>query len=245
MRSLVVSYGFLAPPTLFIVLCLLGALVATVWRHTGIAIVLASSVCLLVTAIPAFSSYLLQSIESEIPESSDLSGAQAIVVLGADIRSGNRSKPDTLGLLSLERVFLAAKAYRQLHLPVAVSGGGVAGADTAVAVAMKSVLERDFDVPVSWVEDRSRTTYENALYTAQLLNPRNIRTVVVVAQARDLPRAIWSFERVGLHALPWPVPSNAVRIGEVEDFLPNIAALHDSFYGLHELVGGLYYRLRY
>ena len=95
-----------------------------------------SSFCLLVAAIPASSSYLLQSIESIIPESSDLSEAQAIVVFGAEIRSGNRSVPDTLGLLSLERVFLTAKAYRQLHLPVAVSGGVASGTDTAVAVGL-------------------------------------------------------------------------------------------------------------
>jgi uncharacterized SAM-binding protein YcdF (DUF218 family) len=240
-----VSYGFLAPPTVFIVLSLVGALAATVWRRTGIAVVLVSSLCLLVAATPAFSSYLLQSIESAIPENSDLSAAKAIVVLGAEIRSGNLRMADTLGLLSLERVFLTAKAYRELHLPVAVSGGVAPGAATAVAVAMKRVLEADFAVPVSWVEDRSQTTYENALYTARLLNARNIRTVVIITQARDLPRAIWSFERVGLHALPWPVPSTHARFDEFEDFLPNIPALYESFYALHELVGGLYYRLRY
>src|SRR5947207_10884911 len=92
------------------------------------------------------------------------------------------------------------------------SGGTAPGTDTAVAVAMKSVLEADFGVPVSLVEDRSRTTYENALYTAQLLSARNIRTVVVITQARDLPRTIWSFERVGLHALHWFVPSTVARI---------------------------------
>jgi uncharacterized SAM-binding protein YcdF (DUF218 family) len=240
-----VSYGLLAPPTLFIVLCLLGALSALVWRRTGIAVALVSSFCFFVAAIPAFSSYLLQSIESIIPESSDLSEAQAIVVLGAEIRSGNPPMPNTLGLLSLERVFLAAKAYRQLHLPVAVSGGVAPGTDTAVAVAMKSVLEGDFGVPVSWVEDRSRTTYENALYTAQLLSARNIKTVVVISQARDLPRAIWSFERVGLHALPWPVPRTTARIDKIEDLLPNVTALQETYFALHELMGGIYYRLRY
>ena len=239
------SQGCLAPPTVLIVVCLLGALVATVSRYVGIAIVLASSLCLFVAASPAFSSYLLQSIESEIAESSDLSGAQAIVVLGADIQSGNRFVPDTLGLLSLERAVLTRRAYRQLRLPVAVSGGVIPGSHTALAMLMKTVLERDFEVPVSWVEDRSRTTYENALYTAQLLSVADVNTVVIIAQAQDLPRVIWSFERVGLHALPWPVPSAAVRIDEVEDFLPNIGALHESFYAFHELLGGLYYRLRY
>jgi non-ribosomal peptide synthetase component E (peptide arylation enzyme) len=38
--SFLISYGFLAPPTIFIVLCLLGPLTALVWRRTGLAIAL-------------------------------------------------------------------------------------------------------------------------------------------------------------------------------------------------------------
>jgi hypothetical protein len=47
MRSLV-SYGFLAPPALFITLCLVGAVTALVWWRIGIAIVLVSTLCLYV-----------------------------------------------------------------------------------------------------------------------------------------------------------------------------------------------------
>jgi hypothetical protein len=35
------------------------------------------------------------------------------------------------------------------------------------------------------------------------------------------------------------------QIREPTDFLPNMGALHDSFYALHELIGRVYYRLRY
>ena len=43
----------------------------------------------------------------------------------------------------------------------------------------------------------------------------------------------------------WPTPRSVVRLRRIDDFLPSIAALHDSFYALHEMVGGLYYRLRH
>ena len=56
MRNLV-GYGFLAPPTFLIVLCLVGALLLLVWRRVGTAIVLASSLCLFVAATPALSSH--------------------------------------------------------------------------------------------------------------------------------------------------------------------------------------------
>ncbi len=241
-----VSFGILAPPTIFIVLGLLGSLIALVWRRTGIALALASSLCLYVAATPAMSSYLLHRVEFEIPGNADLGAAQAIVVLGGDVRSGNGSDiPDALGPLSLERVVLAAAAYRRLHLPVAVSGGRVGNAHTSEGALMKAALEADFAVPVAWNEDRSRTTWENALYTARLLQPAKLTTVVLVTQAWHLPRALWAFERAGIQALPWPAPRTVLRLGAVDDFLPNISGLHDTFYALHEIIGGLYYRLRY
>ena len=63
--------------------------------------------------------------------------------------------------------------------------------------------------------------------------------------AWHLPRALWAFERVGLQALPWPAPRAALRASRIDDFLPSIAALENSFRGLHEIVGGAYYRLRH
>lgn len=242
----VVSYGFLAPPALFIVLCLAGALAGLVWRRTGLAVVLFASLCLFAAATPALSSYLLLEAEAGIPVNPDFHAAQAIVVLGGDQRIGNGADiPDTLGPLSLERVVFAAEAYRRLALPVAVSGGLVPGAHAASAQLMKAVLEQDLGVPVSWSEAGSRTTYENAVFTAALLRPQNIGTVVLVTQAWHLPRAIWSFERAGLRALPWPAPRATAQLNQIDDFLPNSAALHDSFHALHELIGGFYYRLRH
>jgi hypothetical protein len=41
------------------------------------------------------------------------------------------------------------------------------------------------------------------------------------------------------------VPRDFVRLRRIDDVLPSIAALHDSAYALHEMIGLLYYRLRY
>jgi uncharacterized SAM-binding protein YcdF (DUF218 family) len=244
MTSLV-SFGFLAPPTIFIVLSLAGALIALVWWRMGIALVLASSLCLYAAATPALSSYLLQRVEAALPRKADLDTAQAIIVLGGDVRPGGDNIPDRLGPLSIERMAFAAEAHRRLHLPVVVNGGTVRGAHSSEGALMKTALEADFAVPVAWTEEHSRTTWENALFTARLLLPEKLTTVVVVSQAWHLPRALWAFERVGLKALPWPAPRTAARLGSAGDFLPSLAALHDTFYALHEMIGGVFYRLRY
>jgi uncharacterized SAM-binding protein YcdF (DUF218 family) len=241
-----ISYGFLAPPAVLIVLCLVGGLLALVWRGFGLAVVLVTAAALYLLAMPSASSWLLERVEAGLPGSPELRAAQAIVVLGGDVHLGDgRAVPDSLGPLSLERVLYGAQAYRRLHLPVAVSGGRVLGSDATVGGLMKEALERDFAVPVTWNEDRSRTTQENALFTARMLQADGIVTVVLVSNAWHLPRALWAFERVGLKPLFWPAPRSVVRLRRIDDFLPSIAALHDSFYALHEMLGGLYYRLRY
>jgi uncharacterized SAM-binding protein YcdF (DUF218 family) len=240
------SYGPLAPPAVFIWLSLVGALIALRWRRVGIALALLSGLALYATATPALSSWLLARVEAGLtPPPPDFTAAQAIVVLGGDVRIGSGAIPDRLGPLSLERVVLAAQAYRRLHLPVVVSGGRVGRAQASEAALMQAALAADFAVPVAWVEGRSRTTWENALDTARLLLPEHLKTVVLVSQSWHLPRAIWAFERVGLRALPWPAPRTAMHADRIGDFLPSIAGLRDSFYALHELIGRVYYRLRH
>jgi uncharacterized SAM-binding protein YcdF (DUF218 family) len=241
-----VSYGFLSPPTIFILLCLVGAVVAPRWRRAGMLICLLSSLCLFVAATPAFSTYLLRRIESALPPSPDFSAAQAIVVLGGDVRSGNGGDiPDTLGPISLERVMLAATAARRLHLPIAVSGNGVARGHVTEAELMRATLEEQFGLTTRWSDERSHTTWQNALFTAALLRPDKIDTVILVTQAWHLPRAIWCFEHAGLKALPWPAPRTMLRADGFGDFMPSAAAFHDTFRALHELIGAAYYRMRY
>jgi hypothetical protein len=62
------SFGVLALPTVFIVLSLAGALIALVWRPAGVALALASSLALPVSATPALSWYLLRQVESGLPQ---------------------------------------------------------------------------------------------------------------------------------------------------------------------------------
>jgi uncharacterized SAM-binding protein YcdF (DUF218 family) len=240
------SYGFLAPPTVFITLSLVGAVLVLAWRRMGSALAIVSGLCLYVAATPALSSYLLQRVESEVPANVDLREAQAIVVLGGGLRLGDGGDiPDMLDALSLERVAFAAEAHRRLRLPVLVSGGVDPGGHLAEGGLMQAALERDFATPVAWNEERSTTTRENAVYTAQLLLPQKLSTVVLVSHLWHLPRSLWAFERAGFKALPWPAPRAALHQDRIGDFLPSLPALHDTFLALHEIIGGVYYRMRY
>ncbi|HYM73564.1 MAG TPA: YdcF family protein [Stellaceae bacterium] len=241
-----ISFGFLAPPTVLILVSALAAWLALWQARLGIAAAIAATSLLYLAALPVVAARLLQEVEVTVPPNPDFSAAQAIVVLGGGVRRGDGDRiADTLGPWSLERTIFAARAYRRLHLKVAVSGGRTGGARMAEATLMKSLLEGELGVPVGWVEDQSRSTWENAALTARLLRPEGVTTVVLVTHAWHMKRALWSFARAGLHPLPWPAPKTYDEAGRLDDYLPSTTALQDSFHALHEAIGMIYYRFRY
>src|SRR5580704_9286512 len=241
-----ISYGFLVPPIVLIVLSAAAAWLTLWYPRFGLAVTIVATSLLYLAALPVIAARMLEDVEIKPPTKPDFSAAQAIVVLGGGIKRGDGDKvPDTLGAWSLERIDFAAHAYRELNLKVAVTGGRPAGARSAEAALMKATLESDFNVPVTWVENRSRTTFENALYTKELLKADNVTTVVLVTNAWHMRRALWSFERVGLHAIPWPAPLTCDETDRLDDYLPSMFALLGSYQALHEAIGLAYYRLRY
>src|SRR5580658_1566410 len=180
-----ISYDFLVPPTVLILLSAAGAWL-TLWHpRVGITvgIIIATSL-LYLASLPVVAARMLEDVEIETPGNPDFSATQAIVVLGGGVQRGDGEQVfDTLGVWSLRRVYLAAQAYRQLKLKVAVSGGRVGGAHVSEASLMKGALEGDFRVPVTWVEDKSRSTFENAALTAKVLQPDHVTNVVLVTDA--------------------------------------------------------------
>jgi len=197
---------------------------------------------------------LLESYPALAPDQLDGVRAGAIVVLGAGATSaeeyGQRS-PDSN---SLARLRYAAWLHRRTGLPIYVSGGG----EQAPGAAMARVLRDELGVPVAGVDEDSRDTWENALYSKRMLDEAGVRRVLLVTQAFHMPRAVAALERVGLDVIPAPTgflshdAAVAAQSGggagsggtSPTRWLPQAAAFYASFYGVHELLGQLYYRLR-
>lgn len=161
--------------------------------------------------------------------------AQAIVVLGGGLR---RNAPeyggDTLGRLTEERVRYGARVARATGLPVLVTGGVPLGASKSEAAAMRDALEREFGVPVQWVEGGARNTHENATRSARLLRPQGVSTVVLVGHAVDMPRAQAEFADAGMDTVPAATHIPGPLAPLVGDFLPSAAALQLSHHVLYE-----------
>ena len=138
-----------------------------------------------------------------------------------------------------------AKLANELRLPVAVSGG-VVSATGAIPIGelMARVLRAEFQIPVRWVEDRSRNTAQNAQYLRQMLP---IQHIVLVTHAIHMPRSVSMFERVGFTVIPAPMGFKGAKEPTygIFDWMPSVSAISTSRAVLHEWIGRAYYRLRY
>jgi len=111
---------------------------------------------------------------------------------------------------------------------------------------MAQSLRDDFGTSARWMEERSRTTWENAEFSAQLLAEHGIKRVVVVTQAWHMQRSRWSFEQQGLQVIPAPVgflgTDNARPLG---GWLPESKAIWQNGQLLNEAVGLVGYKMFY
>ena len=173
--------------------------------------------------------------------------ADAIVVLGAGRERGDPAwNADQPTGIALERERYAARLAKASGLPILTTGGLHYGTPPSEARLMADSLREDFGVPVRWQEERSRTTWENGQFSAEVLLPEGIKRVVVVTQAWHMPRAVWSFQQAGFAVVPAPMGflgvDNARPFG---GWLPEFKALWQSGQLMNEAVGQVGYWLFY
>ena len=241
------SYSSLVPPNLFILLALVGVLAAWWRKPLGLAVATAAIGCLYLVSMPLVAGVLMRSTETVAKGEPALPAGTspgAIIVLATDARY-NDGEPEAVGPLTLERLAAAARQQRPLGLPILVSGGPPDRPETSLAALMSKALEEDFSVPVGWREDRSLNTFENASFSAAILRQAGVRSAFVVAHPWDMARALWSFRAVGYPVVPLPTFEDHGWSISALSLLPQIPALKDSYYALHELIGLGWYRVRY
>jgi len=145
---------------------------------------------------------------------------------------------DTLASLTLERVRYGAHVARLTGLPVLVTGGSVLGGEPE-AKLMAASLEREFGVPVRWIEARSRTTHENAVLSARMLKNEGINRVVLVVHGFDTRRAMAEFQAQGLAVVGAPTGARGGSESTILDYLPSMAGLQGSYYATYEILANL------
>jgi uncharacterized SAM-binding protein YcdF (DUF218 family) len=242
------SFSTLMPPMCLLIAMLAGVIIAFRWRRAGLAITLISSLLLYACCTSFVSNRLLSWVENQLPPPSPamLAEGQAIAVLSGDVRYGKFGVPDDVGLLTLERLRMAAALYRAHPLPILVTGGVASDNAPSDAELMEHALAEDYGIKATWLENKAANTFQNGLFSAAILETNNISRVIVVTDAWHLPRAIWAFEHAGITAIPAPAPRTHVGPGfRWTDLEADYGSFAKSFYAFHELLGMAFYRFRY
>ncbi len=232
------------PPTGPLLVAVFGLVLLRRFPRVGRAIAAAGVTVTLALSIPIVAELLVGFVDTSRPFDLEAARtAKAVVILGGGIR---RNAPeyggDTMATLSLERVRYGARVARLTGLPVLVSGGSVLSGEPEGNLMAVS-LEREFGVPVRWVETRSRTTHENAVLSAAVLKRDGIDRVVLVTHVFDTRRAVAEFEAQGLSVVVAPIggrgPSHGRSDEVIFDYLPSMVGLARSYYATYEILANV------
>jgi uncharacterized SAM-binding protein YcdF (DUF218 family) len=238
------------PPVNLLLLIALGYLLRRRWPRAGRTVSRSAIVLLLVISTTAGSLWLVAPLENMNPPLTDAraAGAQAIVVLSAGSVNqapeyGGQDAPDPVTLVRMQ---YGAYLQHRTGLPLLTSGGIVSSypSPQPLALMMARALREDFRTPVTWIEDRSQDTDQNALYSARMLKAAGVRRVLLVTHAMHMPRAREAFERQGMEVVAAPTMFYAREKWSPYMLLPSASGLYRSYYATHEWIGLAWYRLR-
>lgn len=230
------------PPVCFLYLAIVGLLTRRRHPRGGRALAGISLAGLLLLSVPLVPNLLIVALEQDLPLTPPPGVMpQAIVVLGGDLMRTKLPPYSLPGYLTLDRLRAAAALYRRTGLPILVSGGTVQTDRPPIARIMADSLRDDFQVPVTWVEDTSFDTWQNAAFSAAILKPRGIHSVYVVTQGWHMRRAMIAFRRTGLIATAVPTSLDTPFDSIPWDIPPRAAAWLWSYYALHEWIGCAWY----
>ena len=206
-------FGFFIQPLNFSILLLgMGLLAAFFgWRRAALLMETTAALILALSAWTSLGALMLTPLEQRFQRPADLPETiDGVVVLGGGFEGAVNLARGGYELNSAGDRFVetAILARRFPGAKIVVTGGtgalvleGEGDADTAprLLIGLGIAPERLI------LENRSRNTHENALFTKELVTPKVGETWLLVTSAFHMPRSMALFDKAGFAVLPWPV----------------------------------------
>ena len=204
---------------------------------------------------------LVRSLEWRYLPPQETPRGEVIVVLGGSTEPAQFPRPAVEVNGAGDRIIHAARLYHQGSAPyILLSGGRIEWLDareaSSSAEEMAEILSM-LGVPEEalWLQSKSRNTYEDAIYSKQVLDEKGIQRIILVTSAMHMPRSVAIFEHQGFEVVPMPVdygitkatwqqPSKFNLPTIVFNTFPNINNMGMTTGALKEYLGMLVYRLR-
>jgi uncharacterized SAM-binding protein YcdF (DUF218 family) len=205
--------GFFAIPSNLIVVAGIAGLVLlmTRWNRAGRWLALGSLLVLALLGLSPLGNDLFIPLEDRFsPWDASLGAPDGIIVLGGAISPDVSVARDEVMLNeSAERLTVIADlARRYPGARIVLSGGSgalVADEPSEAPIALRQLESFGIARERILIEDRSRNTLENAVFSKRLVEPKPGERWLLVTSAYHMPRAVGVFRKVGFPVEPYPV----------------------------------------
>ena len=239
---------WLIPPAINIVVIFTGLLLLRKFFKAGVTLIFLSVVSLYLLSTPSVSSHLGHSLESHAAlQIEDLPAGENlyIVVAGAshyvNAEEFGGPVPNASGLV---RLHYAADLHNRTDLPILITGGPIPGHNDSHAEVMADILERVYKIKAQRLETKSRTTLENAFFSAEMLAPEGVKKIILVTQSYHMKRAVLLFKHAGFEVIPAPTQlSDRYDLSNWLFWMPDAGSLQESSRVIYEYIGTGWYRM--
>lgn len=246
-----VFWFFIQPINLSLFLCLAGIAASWFgWRRLGGAAATAGLFVLAICAWTNIGALLLRPLEDRyarpLPPREKVAG---IVVLGGGLEGAVNLARGGYELNAAGDRFVeaAALALRYPQAKVVISGGSgslMLDGETDAATAPRLLTALGVSPERLVLEGKSRNTYENAIFTRELVQPKPGETWLLVTSAFHMPRSMGLFRRADFPVVPWPTDYRTrgdEGFALFDDDQPD--SIRNASLGIREWIGLAAYRL--
>ncbi len=245
-----IFWFLVAPGNLLLILLVAGTLLLWIGRRrSGRGLITLAAVLWLGVAIVPAGTWMVVHLEERFPPPDRLPAAvDGIIVLGGLL--------DPAVSVARGQVALTAAAERLVELPglirrypgtrLVFTGGSGDPFEQRFKEAdmVRPVLEgMGLETSRLILENRSRNTWENAVFTRDLVRPEAGDRWLLVTSAFHMPRAVGCFRRAGWDVVPMPVDYGFRGPQDIAFGFSLINGLSNLDKGLHEWIGLLVYYL--
>jgi len=231
---------FSEPANVVLVFLVLGtALLWLRWRRTGRYVVTATVVVMILIGALPIGSWLTTILENRFPTIHRVDGpVDGIIVLGGSFNTYITEKRGQVAISEpVERLTEFMALGRRFPAAKLVFSGGSASflrPDLKEAIlARRFFAEMGFDADRVIYESESRSTYENAVFSFNLVHPAKGERWLLVTSANHMARAVGCFRKLGWEVTPFPVDyhtSGDTRLDWSFDFGAGIGMLNGAAY---------------
>jgi len=201
----------LEPGNLLLILLVLGLLrMAATRRRKGMLLASFAGLVLVAITVLPLGQWAIAPLEMRFPAPQLPDRVDGIILLGGAVDPVLTLAHGQVALNEagdrITETFILAKRYPDSRILLSGGNGTLLPAGMSEAKTTEDLLvEMGVDEHRLVIEDRSRYTYENAVFSKAVADPKTGETWILVTSAAHMPRAVGCFRHAGWEILPYPV----------------------------------------